>query len=137
QVIQLGPADLTTPDYVDPIQDAGVKRKYTLDSYAKARLPDRDGLANSGVLSSDYDALKNLDSFLVALFYLYMDSNGITGLKLGDIIAELPSLDVFNYWIHVYHLCINLGPGPVHRSRRFPVTRHHPESLLQKGRDGV
>jgi len=56
------------------------------------------------VFSGDYDSLKDLNSFLVTFFDFNVNADGITGLKLGDITAELPSFDVFNYWIHVYYL---------------------------------
>jgi hypothetical protein len=108
KIIELGPPHLTAPNHIDPVQHAGVKRKYPLDAYTKARFSDGYGLPNSRVFSGDYNSFKDLDSFLITLFDLYVYANRVTGLKLRDIIAELPSFNVFNYWIHVYYLDINL-----------------------------
>jgi len=79
-----------------------MKRKYALDSYAKAGLPDCYRLANAGVFSGNYHAFKYLNPLFVALFDFYVNANGIAGLELGDIIAELSSFNIFNYWVHVY-----------------------------------
>ena len=78
--------------------------EHSLYSHAKACLPDGYSLANSSVFSGDYDSLEDLNSFLVAFFDFYVNADRITGLKLGDIIAELSSFNVFNYWVHVHYL---------------------------------
>src|SRR5215467_6399236 len=105
-----------------------MQRKHPFYSHAKAGLSDRYGLANSGVFSGDYDSLEYLNSFLVAFFDFHVNADRITGLKLRDIIAKLPSFNVFNYWIHVYYLFINLCSSPGYNGPA-PLTRSHAASL--------
>src|SRR4051812_48309129 len=67
EVVQLGAADVTAGDDLDPLDDRGVHGEGALDTHAEAHLPDGEGLADPAALAPDDDALEDLDARAVAL----------------------------------------------------------------------
>src|SRR5271170_5237029 len=86
QVEELGAADLGGTDLFDPVDDLGVEGEDTLDALAEADLSDGEAALGSA-LERNHDALKSLDTFLIALFDLDLDANGVAGHEIGVVRA--------------------------------------------------
>src|SRR5277367_300009 len=84
QVEELGAADLGGADLFDPVDDLGVEGEDALDALAEADLADGETALGSA-LERDHDTLKSLDTFLVALFDLDLDANGVAGHEIGVV----------------------------------------------------
>jgi hypothetical protein len=89
QVIKFRSANSTVTDNVDVIDYRSVQRKDALDADAKADLADGDRFTRAAVFAGDHNALKNLETFLVAFLDADVNLDGIARLERGDIFPQL------------------------------------------------
>jgi len=93
QVVKLGPANPARTHKVNVIDYRGVDGENALDSLAEADLANCDGLAQSGVVASDYSAFERLQPLFVTFPDTNMDSDRIARPEL----RMSPSTSVLAY----------------------------------------
>ena len=87
EVVELGPAHVAAADDLDLGDDRGVDREGALDADAVADLAHGEGLAHTGALAADDDALEDLHALLVALDHPHVDLQRVAGAEVRDGLA--------------------------------------------------
>jgi len=84
-----------------------VERERSLYADAERLLAHGEGLASTGALALDHDALEDLHAAALALDHLEVDAHGVARFEPGAIAAQLALFEVLNDPVH------NNGPvGP-------------------------
>jgi hypothetical protein len=92
QVVELRAVDVADRRDLDPLDLRGVQGERPLHADAERLLPDGEGLARTGALPLDDDALVDLDAAALALDHLEVDAHGVPCLEAGHL-AQLGALD--------------------------------------------
>src|SRR5215203_93901 len=94
QVVEFGPADATSLNKVDVIDDRSVKWENSFDTNAEARFSNGDRFTSAAMFASNHDTFKSLQSFFSFRFFdPYVDADRVAWLKLWNVI---PQLSLFN-----------------------------------------
>src|SRR5690349_4706434 len=93
KIVQLGPAYSARTNEIYVVDDGSIHREDTLDTLAEADLPDGDGLAHTGVLTGNHDALERLKALFFTFLDLHVDTNCVTRTKLREVLPLVPVKD--------------------------------------------
>ena len=99
-VIELRAAYNTVTDDLYTADGGAVVGEGTLNADAVAHTTDGEGLADTAALHLDDDAFEVLKTLAGTLDDLYVNTNGVTDLKLGQIRAELLLFEFLNDVCH-------------------------------------
>lgn len=94
QVVQLRTADAAAAGDLDGLEVRGVNREGTLYADTEGNLAHGEGLADTGALAADADALEELCTLVVTLNNLDVDVEGIAGAEGRDVVAQLCCIDL-------------------------------------------
>src|SRR6266852_5725085 len=84
-------------DHLDFLVARAMKREDALDSDAIGDLAHDKGRADLATSLADHHSFEGLHPLLVALFHLPVDAHGVAGSKIGNVLAHLLGLNVFNW----------------------------------------
>jgi len=87
-VIEFGPANATSTDYLDFVNNGRMQRENTLYTDAFSDFSNRKRFPVGSVGTADDQPLLKLNSLFVTFFDLHMYLNSITGFKIRDICPE-------------------------------------------------
>ncbi len=99
--MELCTADNTAADNFDLRQTRGMYREGTFNAYTVGYTANREGFTDTTILTADYEAFKNLDTFAVTFDDLYVYLYGITRAEFRDVCAKL---FLFEYADNVHFL---------------------------------
>src|SRR5581483_5822289 len=85
EIVEFGPPGTARADHVDVIDHLGMDRENTFDSLPETDFPNRDALAQPGVVPGNHGAFKRLQPLLVAFLDLHVDPDGVAGTKGRDV----------------------------------------------------
>src|SRR6187431_858462 len=85
QVVELGATDVTAAHDLDLVDRRAVDRVGPLDTDAEADLPDLEGLAETGALAADHNALEDLDAGTVTFDNPGEHLDGDAGPEVGEV----------------------------------------------------
>lgn len=87
QVIQLGAPHFATGNNFDAFNDWGMNWEGPLHTYSRCDAPHRKGLSQATTLAGNYWPFKNLNAFTVAFPYTHVNTDGVTGIKIRNIVS--------------------------------------------------
>ena len=87
QVIKFRAANTTTANHVNMVNNSRVKRENAFDADAEADFSDSYGFARAAVFAGNYDAFKNLQTFLVAFLDADVYLQGVARLERGNVFS--------------------------------------------------
>jgi hypothetical protein len=94
KVVEFGPPDPPSLDYIDMVNNCGVQGKDALHSDSEAGLTHRNRFSRTAVFACDANAFKRLQSlFGLRLLDSNVHANRVAGLEVRNI---LPQLGLFN-----------------------------------------
>src|SRR5699024_9715074 len=88
QVVELGPAHISTGDDLDLLNGRGVHGEGALNTDAESDLANGKGLTHTRTLTGQNHALENLNTSAVPLRNLNVDLYGVSGTEFGNVIPE-------------------------------------------------
>src|SRR5437879_1600563 len=88
QVVELGPADVTLDDGLDPGDDRRVDGERTFDTHPEADLADRERLPHAGALAADDRALEHMDALEIAFDDEDVDKDRVDGREEGGVVEK-------------------------------------------------
>ena len=96
QMIVRQPLVLTATNNFDFFNAGRMYGEHTFDADAVRNSADSEHFAHAATLTTDNNALENLDTFAVAFNDFCVDTNGIAGCKLRNVFAQLFALNKFD-----------------------------------------
>src|SRR5699024_10310142 len=129
QVVQLRTANVALEDNANLVDVRGVHWEGTLNSDTEGYLADGEGLADAAALTTDNDALEDLNTLGLTLDNLYVDLDGVTSAELRNVVAQVCCINLvknvhgnlFLYFLHRQRTLAAL-------SRRGTLGRFMPET---------
>ena len=101
QVVQLGAAHLTMTDHGDAAQTGAVDGESTLHTDAVGNAADGEGLADAAVALGNDHTFESLQTLVLALNNLNLNTHGIADGDRGDVLAQLLSFNRTDDLAHV------------------------------------
>src|ERR1700733_270503 len=102
QVVQLGAAHLAATHHRDRVDHRRIEWKHALHALAVGNLTHGEVLVQPGAGAADAHALIGLHAAALALDDLDVDDEGVTRLEIGDFLAKLRHLFVFDFFEQVH-----------------------------------
>ena len=95
KVVELGAPNVAVGDDLDLGDRRCVEREGPLDAHTEAHLADGEGLLDACTLSTDDDALEDLDTLTGALDHAHVDLERVTWTEIRDVISQRVAVDQF------------------------------------------
>lgn len=87
-VVELGATDVTAGNNLDLFDDGRVYGEGTLYTNAEGNLTDGEGFADAATLTTNNEALEDLDTAAVTFNDVDVNVEGVTGAEVGDVGAK-------------------------------------------------
>ena len=89
EVVELGPADLSSRDHLEPGDRGRVHREGPLHADAERDLADGERLAQAAVLTADHHALEHLNPLATPLHHPHVHLDGVAWAEVRDVRAQI------------------------------------------------